>query len=167
MTAVAIGSVVAPRALPRGTWGVIAVLAVIPDLDAIGRPFGRGDVELLGGHRALTHSVTFTVAISLVVYAWLRRRGIAEPASWRLWLAIFLGTASHAAMDAFTAYGDGIQFLAPWSTERFASPWRPLRGFALDTALFAIAFVATRTILARRGIPLPRVLSLGALRRSA
>ena len=36
--------------------GVTAVAATLPDLDAIGRPFGHGDVEWLGGHRAVTHS---------------------------------------------------------------------------------------------------------------
>jgi inner membrane protein len=168
MTAVAIGSVVAPRPVPRGTWGVIAILAIAPDLDAIGRPFGRGDVEFLGGHRALTHSLTFTLVVTLVVFAWLRRRAAGEPSSWRLWLALFLATTSHAVLDAFTQYGSGIQFLAPWSTERFASPWRPIRGFfLLDTLIFVLAFIATRLVLHRRGIPVPRALALGADRGTA
>ena len=42
--------------------------AVIPDIDAIGRPFygAAGDLEWLGGHRGFTHSLTFAALLGLL-----------------------------------------------------------------------------------------------------
>lgn len=42
-----------------------AVSAVLLDLDAVGRPFGFPDIALLGGHRAITHSLVAALCLAL------------------------------------------------------------------------------------------------------
>ena len=71
MTAVALAAVLVPKPVPSRFWITVAVCAVLPDVDAIGRPFGWGDLEFLGGHRAFSHSLVFAASVSLVVVAFL------------------------------------------------------------------------------------------------
>jgi inner membrane protein len=158
MSAVAIGAAVLPYA-PARVWTVLAVSAAIPDLDALGRPFGYGDVAVLGGHRALTHSLTFAALMSLFAGWRLQPRPAVLASLVRLWAAVFIAVASHGVLDAFTAYGAGVAFLAPWSWTRFHAPWPLLAGILSDTALFLIAAVSARIMIRRRGWPLPPVLA--------
>src|SRR5262245_61504426 len=46
--------------------GFAAAAAAVLDIDAIGRPFGGGDVAFMGGHRAITHSVTAAVVLAAI-----------------------------------------------------------------------------------------------------
>jgi membrane-bound metal-dependent hydrolase YbcI (DUF457 family) len=85
---------------------VIAVCAAIPDIDAIGRLWGSGDLAFLGGHRALTHSIPFAAAFGAFVCLTILRSGSAFP-SVRLWFALSLGIASRGALDSLTTYGEG------------------------------------------------------------
>ncbi|MCA8967543.1 MAG: metal-dependent hydrolase, partial [Planctomycetes bacterium] len=39
---------------------------------------------------------------------------------------LFLATASHGLLDAFTDGGLGIALLAPFSSMRWFAPWRPI-----------------------------------------
>ncbi len=129
LVSTAIGAPLAPAVPTRRYWIAGILCAVLPDLDAIGRPFGWGDLEFLGGHRALTHSIFFAVMLGLVVAAlgfrdvrWQGHRG---------WIMAYLvlATASHGALDALASYGDGVAFFFPFSAARYAAPWRPLQGF--------------------------------------
>lgn len=159
MSAVAVGALLLPTAPPR-VWTVLAVGAALPDLDAIGRPFGYGDLDFLGGHRALTHSLGAAALFGVAAATLLLRRVPATVPWTRLWAALFLALASHGVLDAFTSYGQGVAFLAPWTWQRFRSPWTPLGGFASDAALFLCAAVVSRSVMRRRGWPLPRWLTL-------
>ena len=158
MSAVAIGALLLPAAPPR-VWTTIAVCAVLPDLDAIGRPFHRGDIELLGGHRALTHSLVAFAVLGLVSALLLRRQDQSPFPFGRMWAALFVAIASHSVLDAFTEYGSGITFFAPFSWARQRSPWLPLSGLVSDTALFVVAAIVARIVIARRGWPVPRLLT--------
>jgi membrane-bound metal-dependent hydrolase YbcI (DUF457 family) len=112
---------------PRGAALAAAVCAILPDVDAIGRPFGRGDVSWLGGHRALTHSLVFAAVIGAVTTVGFWRRP--ELVSWRrrLTLGAWLSAAIalHGALDALSTYGEGVEFLAPFSNLRMKAPWQP------------------------------------------
>lgn len=128
LVAVAVGGAMLPQPTARRCWVAGVLCAILLDLDAIGRPFGRGDVTFLGGHRAITHSLAFAVLLGAVV-AWTTFR---DP-RWdqqRVRIAGFLitATALHGVLDAFASYGDGVTLLWPFSTERYSSPWQPLKG---------------------------------------
>jgi inner membrane protein len=167
VVAVAIAAPLVPITTRPRVWAAIAIAAILPDVDAIGRPFSHGDLEFLGGHRALTHSLTFAALVSSAIVAiWFR--GGRSRARLTLWLTIALAVASHSALDALVAYGEGIQFLAPWSVQRYASPWRPLGGGLVgDSLLFLVSYVVARYVLRRRGFALPRWLDPWFLRRAA
>jgi inner membrane protein len=102
-----------------------ALCAAAPDLDVIahwgGVPWGH-----VLGHRGLTHSLPAAAALAAMLTlglgrgpAWTGQRG-------RLWLALFLATASHGILDAMTDGGPGVAFLAPFDGTRFFLPWRPI-----------------------------------------
>lgn len=154
-----------PNLVPRRVWVVVALCAVLPDVDAIGRPFRAGDVAWLGGHRALTHSLLFAATLSaLVSVTWLRLAAGVQ-AKLVLWLALTLAIASHGALDSLTTYGEGIQFLAPFTEARYWSPWRLLGGgIARDSIAFVAFCGLARTVIIRRRLPLPRALNPRFLR---
>lgn len=119
-------AIAAAPAAPRRALITSAVLgAVAMDLDAVGRPFGLGDLMWLGGHRGFTHSVPFALGLATVVAAF-RFRG--DPARSRIAAALAIAYLTHGLLDALTSYGSGIMYWAPLSAERYRAPRRPLRG---------------------------------------
>lgn len=131
LAAIALGGVLAPAA-PRRLHASAVASAVLLDVDAIGRPFGLGDVARLGGHRGLTHSLPFAAVLATLVVI-LACRG----AGWRgrrrsAWAYVALAVALHGALDALTTYGAGVTFLAPFSAWRAKAPWQPLDGIAAE-----------------------------------
>ncbi len=124
-----VGAPLAPATATRRYWIAGILCAVLPDIDAIGRPFGQGDLEFLGGHRALTHGLLFAVAVG-AVGAWVVfRRSPANGSLGRVALYLILATASHGVLDMFASYGGGVAVLFPFSGTRYSALWRPLRGF--------------------------------------
>ena len=147
------------------TWTAIAVAAVVLDVDALPRIWGAGDIALLGGHRALTHSLAFALLMGILLAFGIGRRGFPR---WRLAAVLAIAVATHAGLDALTSYGEGIQLLAPFSDARFRSSWQPLGGgIARDTAAFFMACLLARAILKRRRLPLPALLDPPFLRPPA
>jgi len=127
LAAVALGAALYPAERAR-FYAVAATGAVLLDVDAIGRPFGVGDLTWLGGHRALTHSLPFAATLALIAVAvacrgthWQRRR-------FGAWAYFALAFMLHGALDAFTSYGEGVMFIAPFSTWRYKASWQPLHG---------------------------------------
>jgi inner membrane protein len=107
--------------------GLTAAAAAAPDLDAIGRPFGYGDVGFLGHHRGLTHSLFAALVFATIALAFVARA--TEPRDrFRIALFVFCVVASHGLVDAFTTYGDGVAIFAPFSWYRWKSPWQPFGG---------------------------------------
>src|SRR4029450_4848408 len=94
--------------------------AILPDIDVIGFQFGVRYGDMLG-HRGITHSITFAVAVSAVV-------ALASPGRprWLAWLCLFLATVSHGLFDAMTDGGLGVAFFAPFSEARYFFPFRPI-----------------------------------------
>ena len=125
--ALALGVALRPTRAPRRYWVLGACCSLLPDLDLLGRLFGARRLDvLLGGHRALTHSVPLALLVGLLVVltafagpGWRGHRG-------RLWLYFAAATASHGLVDCLTAYGAGVALLAPISWARVKAPWQPL-----------------------------------------
>ncbi len=112
----AFGTRVIPTRL--ATLGIIC--AVLPDIDAIGYKFGIPYGHLLG-HRGLSHSILFAVALAAIA-AMLHRQ---LQAPWTIaFLFVAVSTASHGVLDAMTTGGLGVAFLSPVSNHRFFLPWR-------------------------------------------
>jgi len=127
LAALALGALVYPAERAR-LYGVAAAGAVLLDIDAIGRPFGLGDVGWLGGHRALTHSVPFAVGLAVLAVAAMCRGDHWRGRRIGVWAFFTLAFALHGVLDAFTTYGEGVMFLAPFSMWRYKSPWQPIHG---------------------------------------
>lgn len=141
LTGVAFGTAILPRTTSRRVWIAGVVCAALPDIDAIGRPFGWGDVAFLGGHRGLTHSLLFALILGLLVTLMWFRDGPWNKAHTRIALYLVVATAAHGVLDAFTSYGPGVAFFFPFSSTRYVSAWRPLQ------AANEIAWVWLPTIL--------------------
>lgn len=112
---------------PAGSLSKAAVVAgaacsMVPDLDVIGFAFGIRYGSLFG-HRGITHSIFFAALLGgVVALTW----PTGDTARWPLFLFIFLSTLSHPVIDAFTDGGHGVALLAPFSSERYFFPWRPI-----------------------------------------
>jgi inner membrane protein len=111
--------------LDRTTFAVGILCSILPDLDVLGFGFGIRYGDLLG-HRGLTHSILFAVAISL--FSTLALRARRQDIPWApLFGFLFLCSISHGILDAFTDGGLGIAFFSPFSNTRYFFPWRPIR----------------------------------------
>ena len=106
--------------LPSRRWIAMgAVLTVLPDADTIGFRLGIEYGDLLG-HRGLTHSFAFAAVLAGALCALAREHRRA------LFLYLFLCTASHGLLDAFTDGGLGVAFFSPFDSTRHFFPWRPI-----------------------------------------
>lgn len=128
MAAAALGSVM----LPKSAWPSLVVVgaacAILPDVDAVGRLTGGGDLTMFGGHRGFTHSVLFALLIAVAITAAIPTRARWSRA--RVFAYIALATLSHGILDAFTDFGSdiGVAFLSPFMPVRFQAPWQPIEG---------------------------------------
>ncbi|MBL8038253.1 metal-dependent hydrolase [Nitrospira sp. CMX1] len=122
--ALTLGKITSHRAI---TWPVLltgAVCSMVPDLDVIGFAFGiqYGD---LWGHRGMTHSFFFAGLLSAALVAGFYRNR-ARAAQLRIFVYLFLCTASHGVLDALTNGGLGVAFFSPFDTSRYFFPVRPV-----------------------------------------
>jgi inner membrane protein len=128
LVAVTVAAALRPRPTPRRLWLVAAACAVVPDLDAIGWPFGLPAIAWLGGHRALTHSLLFAAGLGALVGAIYTRAPEWRGSRLRLCGILAIATATHGILDALTTYGAGVTFFAPFWWMRFKFGWEPLTG---------------------------------------
>ena len=98
-----------------------------PDLDVIGLSFGVPWGHVLG-HRGLTHSLAFASVLATVVMVAAFRGPAWEAQRGRLWLFLFVATASHGVLDAMTDGGSGVAFWAPFDDGRYFLPWGAVPG---------------------------------------
>jgi inner membrane protein len=127
IVAVAVGTAFTKRPEPRRYWAAGVLCAVLIDIDAIGRPFHRGDIAMLGGHRAFTHSVLFAILLALAVTFTAFRDARWNGRHGRLVAYLALATLAHGAVDTLASYGSGVAFFYPFSLTRYQSVWRPLK----------------------------------------
>lgn len=128
LAAGAIGAILVPESTNRRYWIVGVACAVAVDLDAIGRPFGHPDIAFLGGHRAVTHSLPFAVALGAVATIAFFRQQMWDGHRWRIGAYLVLATASHGLLDLLTTRGQGVGLLMPFNSVRYESAWRPVQG---------------------------------------
>jgi inner membrane protein len=102
---------------------IAAACSVIPDLDVIGFKFGIRYNHMLG-HRGLSHSIFFAVALAAMLTFTLFRSSQGD--HWVIFLFLLLSTLSHSILDMLTNGGLGVALLAPLSNERYFFPWRPI-----------------------------------------
>lgn len=129
-----------------------ALAAALLDIDALGRPFGRGDIEILGGHRAATHSIWTAMLLGGIVY-WIYRPREGDPSKGLLALFVLLTVSSHGVLDAFSTYGEGVAFFAPVSMQRWKAPWLIFSGIIpeilliwLPALLVYLGWLRSRTV---------------------
>ena len=120
----AIGTAFRRLELPTRFWVLGAVGAVIPDLDGVGFWLGV-PYESIFGHRGFTHSVVFAALFATAGLLAFRGERYADIRA-RVWIYLFLATASHGMLDAVTSGGGGIAFFAPVVNDRYFFPWRPI-----------------------------------------
>ncbi|TGE24754.1 metal-dependent hydrolase [Hymenobacter aquaticus] len=132
-----LGYLLLPARPNRPWWLLAAACAVLPDADVVGFKLGVA-YDSLWGHRGLTHSVlaALVLASGLVLLVRLFRPGSAPPRL-RLWLLLFLATASHGVLDAMTTGGLGVAFLSPWEPHRYFFGFRPIQVSPIGVKRFA------------------------------
>ena len=137
IAAVAIGSAFKPTLLPRSVWVTGAVCSIVPDLDVLGFGLGihYGD---FWGHRGFSHSILFAAIFSLLMacgFCWRRNR------KHIVFLYLFLATAFHGILDAFTNGGLGVAFFSPLDDARYFFPFQPIQVSPIGAAFFSSAAI--------------------------
>lgn len=137
--AVALGQTMRAPRPPVRLWVLGALCAMLPDIDVLSFYVGMPRGHLLA-HRGLTHSLPFAVVCGCILgqLAFRDARWCSDRRSERARYCAYLvlAMASHGVLDAFTAGGSGIAFLAPFSAERWASPWKPIFVSPIGIAAF-------------------------------
>jgi inner membrane protein len=159
VVAAAAGGMTAERKTPPRFWVLLILSSILPDADVIGFRLGIAYEDFLG-HRGFFHSPFFALLLSAAVtLAFLRQK--------KFFLVLFLVTASHGVLDAFTNGGLGIALLSPFSNERFFFPWRPLEVAPIGIRSFFSAWGVKIMISEVLWVWLPLLAAWVIVRRSA
>jgi len=146
-------TVLGPKVGNRGLiWGAVA--GTIPDLDVLFYPL-MDEIDRLGWHRGISHSLLFNCAIAPVL-GWLLFRLNGRRASVKEWSVLSLACLLSAVLlDCFTVYG--TQVFQPFSDYQIGfnsiSIIDPLYTTPLLLAI-AVALFLRRSPSARRGVVL-------------
>lgn len=116
----AIGFGLGARAIPPRLLAAGVVASMLPDIDVVGFAYHVPYGSALG-HRGFAHSPAFAAVIALLAAA--AARAFAVDRLKAFWF-IFIATASHGLLDAFTNGGLGVAFLWPLSDARMFAPVR-------------------------------------------
>jgi len=114
----AIGAGLGARVIPRPLLAAGIIASTLPDLDVVGFAFGISYGSPYG-HRGFSHSPVF--AVVLAVLGVMIARALRADAKTAFWF-LFIATASHGFLDAFTDGGLGVAFLWPWLDDRYFAP---------------------------------------------
>jgi len=93
-----------------------AACAALPDIDVIG----------FTAHRGITHSLTFAVVAAAAAAFLLFPQSLARRTRIQIALTLLVALLSHSCLDALSQYSWGVEFLAPFSQQRFRFVWTPL-----------------------------------------
>jgi inner membrane protein len=120
---------------PKRLWALGVLCAIAPDADvaafALGIPYGHPL-----GHRGLSHSLACAAVLAAAATLAAFPHARAELSRVRAFAYLFLATASHGLLDAFTDGGLGVALLAPLSDARFFAPFRPIEVSPIGVARF-------------------------------
>ena len=160
--ALALGAAILPRPIPRRLAVTGVACAVLLDLDAIGRPFGYGDVMWLGGHRALTHSLFFAAVVAaLLTFLWRGLASGAQAPRWRIFAFLASAMIAHGVLDMFTDDHPAVAIFAPFYWQRFEAPWEPFHRIWME---IIIVWIPCWLFLRYRNRAAERAESIGGLR---
>lgn len=124
--------------VPGRLWALGVAGALAPDLDVLAFVLDVPYEHPLG-HRGLWHSVPFAalLAAGLCLAAFPRGRpGLSRR---RAWLYLFLATASHGVLDAFTNGGLGVALWSPFEHTRHFWALRPIEASPISVRAFLSA----------------------------
>ena len=133
----AVGTAYSAEPMPLRFWILTATCAMLPDVDAIGFALGVRYDSLLG-HRGLTHSLAFAVLVGLVAGQFAFGKRQKELGRFRLILYFTIITLSHPLLDTLTNGGLGVALFAPFSTERYFFPLRPIAVSPIGMRFFGV-----------------------------
>ena len=134
VAALGIGTACFGRKAPGRVLALGAVCSMLPDADVIGFPLGIRYGDLLG-HRGLSHSLI--AAMVLAALATPLARSEDGPRWEKLWIYLFLATASHGLLGAVTDGGLGVAFFAPFDKTRYFFPFRPIEVSPIGPGFFS------------------------------
>jgi len=120
------------RRLPGRLLLVAIAGSLLPDVDVVGFRFGIAYGDLLG-HRGLSHSLLVAGCLAALATLFAGRLGASRSATFGV---VFLATASHGLLDAFTDGGLGVALLSPFDRARYFFPWRPIEVSPIGIARF-------------------------------
>ena len=95
-----------------------AACAALPDIDLLFFPF----IE----HRAITHSLMMAFVVAVLAPAIVLPDVKWRDGRWRIAAVLGIAILSHSSLDALSHYSEGIEFLAPFSEQRYRFFWTPL-----------------------------------------
>lgn len=102
-----------------------AVCAALPDIDVLASALHPTNASFLS-HRAITHSLVFALVAAVIATSAAFRAGEWAGKRLRIGLVLALALLSHSCLDALSTYSAGVEFLAPFSQQRFRFAWTPL-----------------------------------------
>ncbi len=97
--------------------------------NSLRRPFGASGIH------AFAHSLIFAGLLALAVTNLFRTKAPPRDLA-RVFVCIFVATASHGILDAFTNGGLGVAFFAPFDLSRYFFPVRPILVSPIAVAAF-------------------------------
>jgi inner membrane protein len=100
--------------------GIVA--SVLPDADVLAFWIGVSYSHELG-HRGITHSLMFALALALLALACAPQLRARRPVAF---LFVLVATASHGLLDMLTNGGLGVALLWPLAERRFFFPVQPI-----------------------------------------
>ncbi len=159
----AIGLGLGRNVIPRRLLLAGVAASMVPDFDVIGLKLGIAYAEDMG-HRGITHSLLFALALALLAAAFasrLRARPLIAG------LFVFVSCASHGLLDMCTNGGLGIAYFWPFSHERYFMPWHivEVSPLALDKVFGARGLVVLYSELEWIWLPcISLALALAAVR---
>lgn len=109
------------------------LLTAAPDLDVIGLHLGIPYSHMLG-HRGLTHSIFFAAIFCFLLIAFIPKKPDINRFS--IWIYFAASMSSHGVLDALTNGGLGVAFFAPFTSDRYFLPFRPIEVSTLNITHF-------------------------------
>jgi inner membrane protein len=135
----ALGALFRKPGPPARFWLAGAACAAAPDLDVIGPLWLGVPWASMFGHRGITHSLAFAVALGAVVTALLFRGPAWQGRRFAVCSFLSIATASHGLLDGMNDAMTGVAYFAPFDATRYFLPWRPI-----PVSPFALRFFSAR-----------------------
>lgn len=117
----ALGVALGRKTIPLRVLFLGMIYSMLPDADVAAFKFGIPYEHMLG-HRGFSHSLLFAVCLggcTAFLPAFTQMR-------FRIFLFLFIATASHGFLDAMTTGGKGVGFFIPFTDERYFFSLRPI-----------------------------------------